>query len=525
MHERSRISIIWMQNRRRRRLPPGFSMSAMLILVLLFSSAAPSWAAALPLEGFDSYVQKSLQTWQVPGAAISVVQDGEVVFRQGFGVRELGKAAPVDTNTIFAIGSASKAFTATALAMLVDQGKIGWDSPVTEVLPGFRLADPWVNRHISLRDMLSHRTGFKGADILWIWQEGFLSRDQIVSRLQYEKMAFPFRSQWHYNNLMYLAAGQVIPALTGMSWDAYIQAKILQPLGMKDSNTSVKQLVGQSDVACPHLRQDGKVVPIKYRNVDMIAAAGAINSNIIDMTEWLEFQLADCTWQGKALLKPATVLQMRAPQISMPIPYPCPSLPGAHFLGYGLAWFLQDYHGLKVVHHGGNIDGMTALVALVPEKKFGVVILSNLDTTKLRDVLLYNLLDRLTGRKPQDWNPHFLALDEKSKQAVQEGIDQKIKARHLHTKPTFPLTAYCGEYHHDFYGKITIRTVQNSLFYKYQGREVRLSHWHYNSFRRPNWSTEEPGIELVTFNLDSDGVIDSMSDDSMARFIKVKAVR
>ena len=490
----------------------------LMILIWLIALFTPVNSSALSLEGFEADVEKSMKMWQVPGLAMAIVQDGKLVFSKGFGVRKLGEAAPVDSQTLFAIGSSSKAFTATALAMLVDEGKIDWDTPVVGILPRFRLSDPWVSGILCLRDMLSHRSGLKGADILWIWKENYLNREQILARMQYEPMAFPFRTKWHYNNLMFLAAGQMIPALTGVSWDKFIQKRIFAPLGMKSSNTSIRQLSGQKNLAAPHVLENGKVEPIKYRSVDMMAPAGAINSNITDMSKWLRFQLAGCVWKGKTMVKPKTVNQMRSPQISMPIPYPTEALPGAHFLGYGLAWFLQDYQGIKVVHHGGNIDGMTALVALVPEKDFGFVILSNLDCTRLRDVLMYELLDRLLGRRQADWNGYFMALEKKDRAAVQEGILKRRKARKKDTKPSLALKDFCGEYEHPYFGKVQISLKKGSLCYRYQTKEVGLSHWHYNSFQRPNWSIEEPGIELVTFELDSNGKASFMVDESMARF-------
>ncbi|MCF8042805.1 MAG: serine hydrolase [Desulfarculaceae bacterium] len=492
-------------------------------LVFVFCFAGLAGAARLSLDGLEDYVNKSMRTWQVPGLALAVVQDGQVVFSQGFGVRKTGEAAPVDPQTMFAIGSSTKAFTATALAMLVDQGKLTWDGPVARVLPGFSLADPWVSRHLSLRDMLSHRSGLKGADILWVWNQDYLTRGQLISSMRYESLSYPFRSQFHYNNLMYLAAGQVIPAVTGKTWDAFIKARLFAPLGMTNSNTSIRQLSGKDNVASPHLMAEGKIWPISYRSVDMIAPAGAINSNIVDMAKWVEFQLAGCSWEGEALVKPHTVLQMRSPQISMPIPYPCPTLPGAHFLGYGMGWFLQDYHGVKVVHHGGNIDGMTALVALVPEKSAGLVILSNLEATHVRDVLMYNLLDRILGREPTDWNDHFVALASKARKAEQEAMGKSLQARRMGTAPTLPLPSFAGEYRNDLYGKISITLRGGVLYLKYLGREVPLSHWHYNSFRRPNWSIEEPGVELVTFEIASDGSVNSLIDDSMASFRRVAA--
>ena len=297
-------------------------------LVFVFCFAGLAGAARLSLDGLEDYVNKSMRTWQVPGLALAVVQDGQVVFSQGFGVRKTGEAAPVDPQTMFAIGSSTKAFTATALAMLVDQGKLTWDGPVARVLPGFSLADPWVSRHLSLRDMLSHRSGLKGADILWVWNQDHLTRGQLISSMRYESLSYPFRSQFHYNNLMYLAAGQVIPAVTGKTWDAFIKARLFAPLGMTNSNTSIRQLSGKDNVASPHLMAEGKIRPISYRSVDMIAPAGAINSNIVDMAKWVEFQLAGCSWEARLWSSPTPSCRCARLRSACPSPIPAPPCPG-----------------------------------------------------------------------------------------------------------------------------------------------------------------------------------------------------
>ncbi len=495
-------------------------LTSLFVLMVSLLTAAPVMGDKW--KDLDQYVVGSMQRWQVPGLALAVVEDGRLVFSKGFGRRDILVDEPVTPTTMFAIGSASKAFTSTALGMLVDQGKISWDKPVEDYLPGFRVKDPWVSRNINLRDMLSHRTGLKGADILWVWKEGYLSREQLVESIRYEAQAFPFRSQWHYNNLMVLAAGQVVPAVTGLSWDDYIKENIFRPLGMNASNTSVRALTGIEDVACPHLLQSGKVVGIAYRNIDRIAPAGSINSNITDMVQWLNFQLAEGHWKGQILLQPRTVLTIRSPQITMPIPYPVDAVPGAHFLGYGLCWFLHDYHGVKVVEHGGNIDGMTAMVAMVPERKSGLVVLCNLGTTRIREVLMYKIFDIILGLPETDWNPHFLRLEESSQKAVAKANEEKRCARINGTKPSLPLSSYAGRYHNDQMGELYITAASDRLFLSYQGRTVDLSHWHYETFLLPEWNIEDPAIDLLTFEVGSSGVVESLHEESLGTFSKVK---
>ena len=497
----------------------AFLIFTVLLQVLLSSSSA--LARNNTLDSLPEYTRHSMDLWQVPGLAMAVVQDGQVIFENGFGVTEVDAKGAVTPETMFAIGSASKAFTVAALGMLADEGKLEWTAPVINYMPGFRLADPWVTRNITLTDMLSHRTGLKGADILWIWNPGYLKRDDIISRMRFEPQAMPFRAQWHYNNLMYLASGQVIPAIEKRTWDAFIEERIFRPLGMDSSNTSVTSLEGMQDVAMPHFMEADRVARIPYRNIDSIAPAGAINSNIKDMIQWLKLQLGCGSIDGKALIRPGTMQAMRSPRISMPIPYPFAPFPGAHFLGYGMGWFLHDYHGVKVVEHGGNIDGMTAQVAMIPEINIGLVILSNMNTTRIREVLMYYIFDRLMDRPVQDWNSHFKDLDRENLQRVQEAIEKKTGERKTGTSPTLPLKEYAGPYHSHLYGDIVIRQHEKQLTFTYQDRGVPLMHWHYDSFQRPFYSIEDPGIELVTFRLSPEGSIEALHDDVMGEFKKI----
>ncbi len=490
-------------------------------LLLFFSSYAETLAEEIRLDALQDYTRHSMDVWQVPGLALAVVQDGHVIFQKGFGVRDINGQGEVTPETMFAIGSSSKAFTVAALGMLADEGKLDWGAPVINYMPRFRVADPWVTRHISLSDMLSHRTGLKGADILWVWGQGYLKRDDLVERMRFEPQSMPFRGQWHYNNLMYLASGQVIPAIEKVTWDGFIRQRIFRPLGMHASNTSVTALKGMQDVAMPHFMGQGKVTRIPYRNIDSIGPAGAINSNIRDMTRWLKLQLGGGSIEGKTLIQSKTIQAMRSPRISMPIPYPCAPFPGAHFLGYGMGWFLHDYHGVKLVEHGGNIDGMTALVAMIPERNTGLVILTNMNTTRIREVLMYFIFDRLMDRPLQDWNDHFKDLDRENQEHVQKAIEKRTASRKTGTSPTLPVPGYMGTYRSDLYGDIVIGEKQNTLTFTYQGRMVPLTHWHYDSFQRPFYSIEEPGIELVTFRLSPEGTIGGLKDDVMGEFRKI----
>ncbi|MCI0387219.1 MAG: beta-lactamase family protein [Acidobacteria bacterium] len=274
---------------------------ALLFVLLLALSVSFNVAAQdAPLQGFDDYVSKAMKDWEVPGVAIAVVKDDKVVFAKGYGVRELGKSTPVNERTIFAIGSSSKAFTAAALAVLVDEGKIKWDDPVTKHLPSFELYDAYAAKEMTVRDLLCHRSGLARGDMMWYGSD--FNREEILRRTRHLKPSWSFRSQFGYQNLMYLAAGQIVQAVTGKSWDDFVRERLFKPLGMAASSTSTKDLRSSDNVATPHGKIDEKVMPITWRNIDNIAPAGSINSNVVEVAAWVRLQLNQGSFAGQRML-------------------------------------------------------------------------------------------------------------------------------------------------------------------------------------------------------------------------------
>lgn len=503
------------------------SLPVVLLCLLAMSAAScagKSVTGTVKVDGLQEYTLKAMDTFQVPGLALVVVKDGKTLASAGFGVREVGKSAPVNTRTMFAIGSSSKAFTATALGMLQDEGKLSLSDPVEKVYPEFRVRDPWVSQRITLLDMLSHRTGVEGRDILWVWNAGYLSRDELVARLAECPEDLPFRAEWHYNNLMYLTAGQVIPQVTGTSWDAFVAERIFTPLGMSHSNTSITQLTGDN-VATPHALSKGKPAPIPYRNIDNVAPAGAINSTIEDMEQWLRFQLANGKKGGKQLVSEEFMDAMRTSHFGLPFPpRGSRATPHARLGGYGLGWFLHDYRGELVVEHGGNIDGMTALVAMIPERQIGLVVLSNMQGSRIREALMYWIFDTLLGNEPEDWTGYFKQLADDSAEEFAEYQAEKLKTRDPGVHPSLALEDYAGVYSSPIYGdiRITVESGHRWLNLTYQSKTVKLEHWRQDTFRHPHYSVENLGIELVSFEVKGGRVV-SLTDDIMEEFGRVDA--
>ena len=472
-----------------------------------------------PLQGFDDYVNKARADWRIPGLAIAIVKDDKVIFAKGYGVRKLGEPTPVNERTVFAIASETKAFTSAALAMLVDEGKIKWDDPVTKHLKDFQLYDPYVTREITVRDLLCHRSGLDRAD--WLEDGSTLARDEILRRLRFQKPSWSFRSHFGYNNQMFIAAGQIIPAVTGKSWDDFVKQRIFTPLGMTASSTSITALKNFDNVATPHAKSEGEVRPIAWVSVDNCGPCGSINSSVVDLAQWLRLQLGQGSYGDKKLLSLGAVEEMHTPQMIVTLDT---GAPDAHFASYGLGWFLHDYHGRKVVKHGGDVDGMVAEIGMIPEEKLGVAILSNLSGrtgNSLPEALLYRVFDAYLGLAAQDWSGRKLALQRILEARQKAAAGQAEAARVKNTKPSLPLAAYAGIYQSDLYGNVKVTEEQGTLRFSYSAPySGTLEHWHYDTFHL-KWAGPGVGDTFVTFTLTAQGRIDTMKVEKFDDFKRV----
>lgn len=495
------------------------SIIGLVVLSLIVSagSTKTAWAQQAPFQGFDEYVNKAMKDWDVPGMAIAVVKDDKIVYAKGYGLREVGKTAPVDENTIFAIGSSSKAFTAASIAMLVDEGKLKWDDPVTKYLPGFQLFDPYVTRQMTVRDMLAHRIGLERGDQLWYATA--YSREEILRRVRFLEPSSSLRSRFGYQNIMFLAAGEIVPSVTKKSWDDFVAERIFAPLGMKNSGTSIKTLSNSNDVSTPHVKIEGKLEPVAWRLIDNIAPAGSINSSVVDMAQWVRLHLGKGKFDGKQIVSEAAVKEMQTPQTIIRIEANYPIIyPDAHFLNYGLGWFLSDFRGKKLVEHGGAIDGMRAFVAMVPEENVGVVILTNVSGTLLPQFLSYRIFDSYMGQQPKDWQAEALikvkALEVQAKAAQEKALAERVTG----TKHSLELQNYAGTYQSEMYGDVEIRFNGGKLTQHFGPNfNGDLEHWNYDSFQ-VTWRDKVQGKGLVTFSINAKGAVDSIDLGGMGKF-------
>ena len=494
-------------------------VSIIILTLCALVPTSPALAQEAPLKEFDEYVNKALKEWDVPGVAIAVVKNDKVVLARGYGVRKLGDPTPVDEKTLFAIGSSSKAFTAAAIAMLVDEGKLKWDDPATKYLPGFQLYDPYVTREMTVRDLLCHRSGLDRGD--FIWYATPYDRDEIWRRIRYVKPSSSFRSKFGYQNIMYLTAGQVVARISGKSWDDFISERILNPLGMTSSNTTIRAFSGQSNVSTPHAKVEEKVQTIPWRNIDNIAPAGSINSNVADMAQWVRLQLAEGSYNGKQLISSGGIKEMQEPQTIIPAdPQWSLFMPDTHFRTYGLGWMLHDYKGKKVVQHGGAIDGMSAMVGMIPEEKLGVVILSNLSGQLVPTALMFRIFDAYLGAPSRDWSAEMLKgikkLEEQGKAAEKKREESRVKG----TQPSLALEKYAGTYNDEAFGDAKIILENGKLVLRTPGFVADLEHWHYDTFRATFREAALGGKTLATFTLNSDGKTDSLNVPEMSLTFK-----
>jgi len=466
--------------------------------------------------GLDSYIANAMNTFDVPGMAVAIVKDGKIVLAKGYGVRQLGHPAPVDAQTMFAIGSNTKAFTTAALAGLVDAGKLAWDDPVYQRLPGFVMYDPYVSHEMTIRDLLTHRSGMGlGEGDLLFWPHSTYTREEIIYKLRFMKPASSFRSHYAYDNLLYMTAGQIIPAITGVSWDDYIRQHIFGPLGMNNSNVTNAAFKPGDDYAFPHERVDGKLQVIPLEALDNAGPAGGINSCAADMAKWVQLQLNHGKFVDRdgRLFSEQQSLEMWSPQTILPITNPPAPLLGlkANFADYALGWALRDYHGRKLVGHTGGVAGFVSRVMLVPEENLGVVVLTNAEEGGAFDSVLYRVLDHYFGLTPTDWITAFKSVKDQEEKEAAETMKKAEGARTANSKPSLPLEKYAGTYQDAWYGPITIRMENGGLVISFDHTPTMigdLQHWQHDTFKS-HWRNRTIEDAFVAFSLKPDGSIES----------------
>ena len=457
----------------------------------------------------EPVVQQAMQTWNVPGLAISVVKDDQVLLAKGYGVRESGRPEAVDEHTLFAIGSNTKAFTATAIGLLVQEGQLAWDNPVRRYLPGFQLMDEHATQLMTVRDLLCHRSGLGtwAGDVLLL---SSYSTEEIVRRLRHIPPVFSFRAGYGYSNLMFITAGLVIETVSGMSWDEFIRQRIFEPLGMQDSVTNPRYFGERANIAAPHEDVRGGLQTVPYRSDAHVGAAGAICASAADIALWLRLQLGMGSFSGNQLVDASIIEEMRTPHTPIRLNANERKLfPTRFFSAYGLGWFLCDTHGRLTVRHTGGVDGMLSSIVMLPEEKIGIAVFSNKLPNAAFNLLAFHMADHLLGASPRDWIQAYLELDQEGKEKEQQVQTQRNESRAQGTWPSFELAKYCGSYDSLILGGAAVTLADGGLHIQLKAHESisgKLSHWHYDTFLC-RWDDPVLGESLVPFISDGQGNI------------------
>jgi CubicO group peptidase (beta-lactamase class C family) len=482
---------------------------AALIAILL---AIPAFAQVEqdPLSGLDSYIEMAMERWEVPGVSVAIVKDQEVVYAKGFGVRNLEEGGEVDADTLFAIGSCTKAFTTTAIGLLVEEGRISWDDPVLRYMPDFQMYDPVVTREITIRDLLCHRSGLGTFEGDLTWFGSVYDRAEAIYRTRFLEPVFDFRTGFGYSNLMFLVAGEIIPRVTETSWDDFVDQRLFSPLGMDRSNTSVVDLEAMGNVAAPHTRVAGEIAPIAHDDIDNMAPAGAINSSANDMARWLLLQTGDGVFGGKQIVDSAVIDETRTPHNLQQVSNRAKELnPWTHFSAYGLGWGLSDYRGRLVVAHGGGLPGMVSSVAILPEENLGVVVLTNFDLHGLRQSVVNHVIDAYLGADPVDWDDRYFEIVQNILEAREQAKTARDETRVEGTTPSHSLEDYAGRFTNAVYGEAVITLEDGVLVLDPKAHPAvsgRLEHWQFDTFLC-TWTDSFWDQSLVYFELDEAGEV------------------
>jgi CubicO group peptidase (beta-lactamase class C family) len=479
------------------------------------SLALLTLAAAAPAQdNLDAVVERVRQTFDVPGIAVAVVKDGRVVLQKGYGVRKLGDPKPVTPRSMFRIASNTKAFTAAALATLVDEGKLKWDDRVVDRMPSFQMYDPYVTREMTIRDLLTHRSGLGlGAGDLMFWPATDLNPAEIVRRIKFIPLATSFRSKYAYDNLLYLVAGHILETVSGKKWEEYLKERIWTPLGMTHTAGSTRALVEGGDVAQPHARADGKLVVLEHTDHDNNAPAGSINSCVEDLAKWMILQLS----HGGKIFSAAQSKEMWSGNTIVPIRDLPKGAPAAfqsvqpQFSTYGLGWGLRDYRGHKLVGHTGALAGYVSRTVLVPDLNLGIVILTNQEENAAHGAIANTVVDHYLGAPAVDWVAAFRDLVAIEKAEGEAEARAAAGKRAANSKPSLPLASYAGRYRDAWYGDVVVEQKDGKLAVRFTHSKQlagTLEHWHYDTFVA-RWRDRTLFADAyVTFTLKPDGSIE-----------------
>ena len=475
---------------------------------VLAAQKSPDAAIARELDGF---IRKGMKDWEIPGLSVAVVHRDSVVLLRGYGVLQRGTSSRVDENTLFGIMSTTKAMTTMAVAMLVDDGKLSWDDPVSRWVPEFAMPDAWTTRDLRVQDLLTHNSGLGNADLLWSRHD--LSAAEIYRRLRLLRPAYPLRGGFIYQNVMYGLAGDVVERASGMPYGEFLRRRIFGPLGMTRTFPSYAAMKesGDRNASRPHYRIGDTIRVIEDEGVDVLPAAGAVWSTAAVMASWLTFLLDSAEVGGRRLVSDSNFRRLFSPQVMVGPDefYPTARLTHPHWTSYGLGWFQQDYQGRFIAFHTGSLDGRTAIVGLLPEERVGVYVFGNLDHAEFRHALMFKTFDLFLKAPARDWSAELLRLYSGRRARADSAQAAAARERVPGTRPSHPLADYTGSYSNPIWGPVLVQQNGEGLTLTIGSNPLLrgpLKHWHYDSFRAELGDGREYP-ELVQFELGTDGKV------------------
>ena len=483
---------------------------ALFALFLGVPAPADTDAAAnarAALAGFDEVVEKAIADMNVPGLAIAVVAGGEVVYAEGFGYRDVDEKLPMTPDTLFAIGSTTKAMTATVLGMLADEGKMEWDAPLQTYLPSFRLSDPMTTARITPRDLVTHRSGLPRHDLLW-YNNNEPTRPEMIARFAYLELTADLRVKFQYNNLMFMTAGYLAGTLNGTTWEEAVDERLFTPLGMERSNFSVTDSQKDDNFSQPYRENDDdEIEEIPFRNIDLVAPAGAVNSTVNEMSRWLLFNLDGGKVGDRELIQAATLTEIHSPQMTTGA---TPDRADVSVATYGMGWMIDTYRGHRRIHHGGGIDGFITSVMFFPDDDLGLVAFNNRGSG-LPLLVNQHAADRIFGLEEEDWIGEALENRKKGKEEQDKAEEKKEATRIEGTSPSHPLADYAGSYADPGYGALEVRLVGEGLEFDINDITTPLEHWHYDVWNGGE-NDDDPTFtdQKLLFRTNVDGLISAV---------------
>ena len=499
------------------------SFSAVFIFLQIINCQFTKSQTPRELEGLDSYIREGMADWQIPGFAVSVVKNGEVIYEKGFGVRKLNEEAKVDENTVFGVASTTKAMTATALGMLADEGVIDWDDRVRDHLPWFELSDPWVSDVVTIRDLLTHRVGIgrmTGNRLVFMPHR---DRRTILDHIRHQPFEIPFRSGYVYSNMMYMVAGMVIEGATGISWDEFLPERLFSPLGMNSASVSITRIAENDNAAWPHQEIKGEVQIIPRRNFDNVGPAASVNASARDMARWMLFNLGQPgMYENQVLVSDRVMNEIYQPQHTFSAANPAKD----EFSSYAMGWNISHYEGYRILQHSGATDGMNSMVTLVPELDLGIFTAGNL-FCGFRPAVVNRILDSYLGiEREHDWHQMYLERHNRNLASTLKRREATENARVQGTATSLPLADYKGTYYDEIYDRVEVTESENGdlqlRFWDNPELVADMEHWHYDTFRA-SWKNPAMREKFVNFDLDSQGRVSRLNVTFTLRPVMIQA--